>query len=374
MKITFLFTLLIIFAVNGCVQPSPAPTPTPTPVITPDVPSPPSTPVATLGVSPSTPSIPIPTPTSVQEQVLEPNFSLNLEGLVDIDLDKASDMGGLIEEFNRKGFLIYQVGPYGYDKKTATITFFLDLFFTVVPETINDKYGTAVIVRKSLFVFSARILNPQKIIIIERDWDKGYTWAYVSPDGKIENIKTGNFDHSQWMRLANPFSKPRELEIAFPVIPMTAELYKVPATPGGLLDIQISGDKDLVSFIAAFNEVGFYNFKIARADYDPKKQTITFLLKPHYSVLRDQETKKLVYNFKPETKDEFKVFDYQIVGSIMTQAARILNPNMIQIVAANPDGSTHAYFSQIGAMEMLKKAGVDWSIYCQLYEFEQINF
>jgi hypothetical protein len=377
MKIVILIALLIVFVISGCVQ-SPVITPgvspsTPgvyTPTPTPGVYTPTPTPVATPGVSPSTPGVYTPAP----EPVPQPNFSLNQEGLVDIDFEKAGDMAGLIEEFNRKGLLIYQVGSYGHNEETATVTFFLDLFFTVVPEITGDKYKTAGIVRKSLFVFSARILDPQKIIIVERDWDRGHTWAYVSPDGKIDDIKAGNFNHSQWMRQANLFLKPKEIEIVFPVIPITVELYKVPAMPGGLLDIQISGDKDPESFMAIFNEVGFYNFKITRADYDDKKQTLTILLKTYYSVLKDKKTGKLIYNFKSEIKDEFKAFDYQIVGSIMTQAARTLNPDMIQIVVANPDGSTSTYISMIGAMEMLKKAGVDWNIYCQRIEFEGIKF
>lgn len=359
---------VFIFSASGCSKNEQAPAPTaippPLPIATPmPEPTPTSAPVP----------VPLPTPTPINAPVPvnipEPNFSLNQEGLLDVDLSRIKDDNTnedkikiLADEFNKKGFLIYQIGMYRYDEESKTALFNIDFFYAAAP---IDESAMHKIALKSLFVFTARTLEPEKIIIVDND--RGIIFIRRSPIDKMNDIKEGNFD-PRYFTESPIFLKPTEGEIFYRVMPSTIELLGTPVIPGGILDFKTSDINDQESFISYFNELGRFNFKIIEIGHKKDGGELTIHLKLHYYAVRDKKTGEMLYEFTEAQKEELEIFTYQIVGSLMTSAAKIFNPQMIIIAVYNYDSAIRAYFSMKNAMDMLKKAGVDWKTYAQKFD------
>lgn len=356
--ITIVMVAIFVFSASACFKNVKTPTSAPTPTAIP-----PPTPV-----TPTPTPTPTPVPTLTIEKILEPNFSLNQEGLLNIDLSEMKDWQSplekikiLVREFNKKGFLISQIGKFYYDEETETALFYIDFFYAAVP--LEEKKMHDITIR-SLFVFAARALEPKKIIVVDND--KGVIFIRRSPLDKMDEIKNGNFDPNRWLEKPE-FLEPVETEIFYKVMPSALELAGTPSIPGGLLKFDLRG-VDRESFVLYFNDLGRFNFKIISIDYDKEKNSLFIHLKLHYSAVRDKKTEEILREFTESQKEELEILTYQIVGSLITSAAKIFNPNMTTIGVYNYDGSISGYFSMVSAMDMLKKASVDWKTYAQKFD------
>ncbi|MBI2041685.1 MAG: hypothetical protein HYT20_01520 [Candidatus Nealsonbacteria bacterium] len=362
------FAAILILAASGCFnRPAPAIEPkitlnaTPVPADTPPDPTP--APIPTPTQTPIFVPVPTPNPKLVQNKIPEPNFSVNQEDLLDIDLSSIKDLKSLVGEFNKKGILIFQIGKYEYNEKIKTAVFYIDFFYAAAPLEEKMMHDVAL---KSLFVYTARTLNPERIIIVDNY--KGVIFIRRSPLDKIPEIKAGKFDPNYWMekpKLLNPV----EREIFYKVAPSTIELFGTASIPGGLLDFKIS-DIDKESFVSYFNNLGYLNFKIIEIEYvnAGKEKILAINLKLHYSAVRDKKTGELIDEFTDSQKEELKIFTYQIIGSLMISAAKIFDPPIVMVVAHDYDSAISIYSSMINSVDVLKKAGVEWRIYAQKFE------